>query len=90
MKNNKLTISTDKYIEDEVGIFKKGNVYNKKYKVTFKVAKNCKWVETSLNRYNGEKSSNKSSYTGVKKKIQFDRSSYKKVDLVQMWRYALL
>lgn len=77
LKKNKLTIETDKNIVDKTGIFKKGNEQSKKYKMTFKVAKNCKWVEAEFNRYNGSNSSSKSTYKKVRERIQFDRSWYK-------------
>lgn len=77
LKNNKLTIATDKRSKNKTGIYIEGNEKNKKYKVTYKVAKNCKWVEATFSRYNGKSSSSKSTYKNVKKCIKFDRNWYK-------------
>ena len=74
LKNNKLTIVIDKKMKNRNGIYKKGHKKNKKYKVTYKVAKNCKWVEESFCRGNGKSERKKSTYKKVKKSIQFDHS----------------
>lgn len=77
LKNNKLTIVTDKKARTKCGIYKSGDEKHKKYKVIYKVAKNCKWVESSFSRYDGTSSNSKSTYGKIKGYIQADRQFYK-------------
>ncbi len=75
LKNNKLTIVSDKKSEHKIGIYRKENENKKKYKVTYKVAKNCKWV--GVYYHGGKFYSSKSSYKNVKKNIKYDHNWYK-------------
>lgn len=74
IKNNKLTL---KVAKDGTGITKVGDESFKKYKLTLKVSKNCKYRQKYYGRSTGESSVENMDYSGIKKAIAWDRQSYK-------------
>lgn len=74
-KNSKLTLKVSK--EDNMGITRKNDENSKKYKLTMKVSKNCKYRWEEFYRMTRESDSGKSNYRDVKKSIMGDRDFYK-------------
>lgn len=75
VKNNRLTLKVSK--DDTSGITKTNDENYKKYKLTVKVSKNCKYRWEEFQRMTGESNSGKSNYRKVKKSIAEDRAFYK-------------
>lgn len=74
-KNSKLALKVSK--EDNMGITRKNDENSKKYKLTMKVSKNCKYRWEEFYRMTRESDSGKSNYRDVKKSIMGDRDFYK-------------
>lgn len=75
VKNNKLTLKVS--IADTSGITKKNDENYKKYKLSLKVSKDCKYSSAWFNRLDGKTTKANSSYSEVKESIDYDRSNYK-------------
>lgn len=75
VKNNKLTLKVSK--SDDSGITKKNDDNYKKYKLTLKVSKNCKYILEEYYRMTGESSRRRGSYSDVQESVAFDRAYYK-------------
>lgn len=82
VKNNRLTLKVSK--DGDSGITKKNDKDYKKYKLTVKESKNCKYILKKYDMFTGKSNRKSVDYSDFKKLIASDRSFYKKRGIMPM------